>query len=115
MSLGLRNFSQNVSTCYELAGMRTCSVYLRPGSELLVHARLTASYHSCLRSISACTVMSYRIENVYIQATALGPHSCRLELNISSKSCPGLFHPTFRRSDRKVFVGMDFEDLSEGL
>ena len=52
----------------------------------------------------------------HVQATALGPHSCSLELNISSKSRPGLFHPTFRRSDsKKVNVGVDFEDLSEGL
>ena len=59
-------------------------------------------------------VMSYRMEHV--QATVLGPHSCSLELNISSKSRPGLFHPTFCRSDStKVNLGMDFEDLSEGL
>ena len=94
-----------------------CSVYLRPGSECLARARLKASYRvycSWLRSISACTVTSYRIEHV--QPTALGPHSCRLELNISSKSRPGLFYPTFRRSDsKKVIVGMDFEDLLEGL
>ena len=89
-------------------------MYLRPGSEGLARARLTASYRSWLRSVSACTVTSYRIEHV--QATALGPHSCRLELNISSKSRPGLFYLTFRRSDsKKVIVGMDFEDLSEGL
>ena len=57
---------------------------------------------------------SYHIEHA--QATALGPHSCRLELNISSKSRPGLFHSTFHRSDsKKVIVGVDFEDLSEGL
>ena len=93
------------------------SVYLRPGSERLARAQLTASYRvyrSWLRSISACTVTSYRIEHV--QATVLGPHSCRLELNISSKSRPGLFYPTFRKCDsKKVIVGMDFEDLSEGL
>ena len=93
------------------------SVYLRPGSDCLARARLTPSYRvyrSWLRSISACAVTSYRIEHV--QTTALGPHSCRLELNISSKSRPGLFYPTFRRSDsKKVIVGMDFEDLSEGL
>ena len=93
------------------------SVYLRPGSERLARARLMASYRvyrSWLRSISACTVTSYRIEHV--QATALGPHSCRLELNISSKSRPGLFYPTFCKCDsKKVIVGMDFEDLSEGL
>ena len=92
-------------------------MYLRPGSERLARARLTASYRvyrSWLRSISACTVTSYRIEHV--QATALGPHSCRLELNISSKSRPGLFYPTFRRSDsKKVIVGMDFEDLSDSV
>ena len=90
---------------------------LRPGSERLARARLTASYcvyRSWLRSISACNVTSYRIEHV--QATALGPHSCRLELNILSKSRPGLFYPTFCRSDsKKVIVAMDFEDLSEGL
>ena len=46
----------------------------------------------------------------------LGLHSCPLELNISSKSRPGLFHPTFCRSDSaKVNTGMNFEDLSEGL
>ena len=104
--------------CLELPalknGLSAGSVYLRPGSERLARARLTASYRSWLRSISACTVTSYRIEHV--QAMALGPHSCRLELNISSKSRPGLFYPTFPRSDsKKVIVGMDFEDLSEGL
>ena len=92
-------------------------MYLRPGSERLASAQLTASYRvyrSWLRSISACTVTSYRIEHV--QATALEPHSCRLELNISSKSRPGLFYPTFRRSDSKrVIIGMNFEDLLEGL
>ena len=88
------------------------SAHLRPGSERLARARLTASYRvyrSWLQSISACTVTSYRIEHVQ------APHSCRLELNILSKSRPGLFYPTFRRSDSKVIVGMDFEDLSEGL
>ena len=89
-------------------------MYLRPGSELLACTRLMASYRSCLRSINACTMTSYRMEHV--QATALGPHSCSLELNILSKSHPRLFHPTFRRSDSmKVNIGMDFEDLSEGL
>jgi hypothetical protein len=52
----------------------------------------------------------------HVQATALRPHSRSLEFNISSKSRPGLFHPTFRRSDdAKVNVGMDFKDSSEGL
>ena len=89
-------------------------MYLRSVSELLARARLTASYHSNLRSISACIVMSYHIEHV--QAKALGPHSCRLEFNISRKSRPGLFHPTFCQFDsKKVIVGMDFEDLSGGL
>ena len=89
-------------------------MYLRPGSELLARARLTGSYCSCLRSISICAVTSYHIKHV--QAMELGPHSCRLELNISSKSRPGLVYPTFHRSDsKKVIVGMDFEDLSKGL
>ena len=54
--------------------------------------------------------MSYHIK--HIQAKVLGPHSCRLELNISSEGHPGLFH---RSDSKKVIVGMDFEDLSEGL
>ena len=85
-------------------------MYLRPGSKLL--ARPTNGLLLLMFVVNYVT--SYRIE--LVQATALGPHSCRLELNISSKSCPGLFYPTFRRSDsKKVIVGMDFEDLSEGL
>ena len=96
--------------------MYTCtfSVDLRPGSEPLARARLTASYRSCLRSIIPCYVTSYHMQHV--QATAFRPHSRSLELNISSKSRPGLFHPTFRRSDNaNVNVGTDFKDSSEGL
>ena len=53
---------------------------------------------------------------LHVQATAVGLHSCSLELNISIESRPGLLQPTFRRSDNaNVNVGMDFEDLSEGL
>ena len=89
-------------------------MYLRPGSKLLARAQLTASHRSCLRSINACTMVSYRM--LHVQATAVGPHSCSLELNILIKSRPGLLQPTFRWSDNaNVNVGMDFEDLSEGL
>ena len=50
-----------------------------------------------------------------IQATAVWPHSCSLELNTSSKSRPGLLQPTFRRSNNvNMNAGMDVEDLSEG-
>ncbi len=87
---------------------------LRPGTEPLVRARLTASYRSYLLSINPCYVTSYCMQHV--QATALKPHSRSLVFNISSKSRPGLIHPTFRRSDNaKVNVGMDFKDSSEGL
>ena len=60
------------------------------------------------------SVLGYTL--VHVQAMAAGLHSCGLELNISIKSRPGLLQPTFCRSDNaNMNVGMDLEDLLEGL
>ena len=93
---------------------QTISVHLRPGTACLARALLTAAYRSCLRSISAWIVTSHHRQHV--QATAVWPHCCCFELNIQSKSRPGLLQAWFRRSDdENVNVGMDVEDLSDGL
>ena len=85
-------------------------MYLRP----VVHARLTATYCSCLRSINTCTMKSYHM--LHILATTAGLNTCSLELNVSINTRPGLLQPTFCRSNNvNVNVGMDFDDLSEGL
>ena len=102
----------SIVVCLGMLHYSLYSVYLRPGSDFPARARLTTTYRSCLRSINTCTMMSYRIQ--LVQATAVWPHSCSLELSISSKSRPGLLQPTFRRSDNvNMNVGMDVEDLSE--
>ena len=47
---------------------------------------------------------------------AVWPHGCSFELNTQSKSCLGLLQARYRRSDdENVNVGMDVEDLSDGL
>ena len=80
----------------------------------LACALLTAAYPSCWRSISACIVTSHHRQRV--QVTAVWLHGCSFELNILSKSSPGLLRAWFRRSDDEyVNIGMDVEDLSDGL
>ena len=89
-------------------------MHLRPGTVYLARALLMATYCSCLQSISACIVISHHRQRV--QATAVWPHGCSFELNIQSKSRPGLLRAWFHRSDDKyVNVGMDVKDLSDGL
>ena len=91
----------------------THSVHLRPGTGYLVRTLLMVTYCSCLRSISTCIVTSHHRQP--IQTTAVWPHRRSFELNISSKSRPGLLQPTFRRSDNmNVHTGVDAKNLSEG-
>ena len=87
-------------------------MYLRPGSDCQARARLTTTYHYVCGQLNTRIVTSSRIR--LIQATAVWPHSCSLELNTSSKSRPGLLQLIFRRSNNvNMNVGMDVEDLSE--
>ena len=75
--------------------------------------RPTNNHLSLMFAVNICTVTSYLI--LLIQAMAVWPHSCSLELNTSSKSRPGLLQPTFRRSNNvNMNAGMDVEDLLEG-
>ena len=79
----------------------------------LAHVLLTAAYRSCLWSIIACIVTSCHRQHV--QASAVWPHGCSFELNIKSKSRPGLLQARFHRyDDENVNVVIDIEDMSDG-
>ena len=58
------------------------SVLLRPALELFACTRLTATYRTCLWSVSTCTVMSSHTG--LIQATAARPHGCNNQARICS-------------------------------
>ena len=99
--------------CYDISSL-VISVHLRTVSALLVRAWLVATYHACLWSIRACTVMSP--DSSHIQATAARPHHCKNRAKYVSQRVPTLFSGEFHKlNDETLTLVMIVNDLSRRL
>ena len=97
-----------------LTAVEENSVHLRTVSALLACARLAATYHACLWSIRACTVMSP--DSSHIQATAARPHGCKNRAKYVSQRVPTLFSGEFRKLNNETLtLWMVVDDLSRRL